>query len=154
MNIEQFKWKQFPFEHKEFSIFIHSITYSKFIDEFLFLFPPLEIFKDLDLYTLSNKTNKIIILDLDKIEYNFMTNYYITKLFNNNNYIIGYSIKDEFEYPNFLITRFQHYILQYKNINKLLKYKNKTFNSTMDSDIYLYMDNYGIESDLKLYIKN
>ena len=155
MNI--FKWKEFPLEQSEFSIFLESPL---LIDQYLFLFPSslfinsntsLNI-KNLlikNLFELFKIQKIIIILDFDIIEYNFINNYYITKIFNNNNYIIGFSTK--FNLSSFIVTRFQHFHIKNENLNTILKYKNKTFTSNIPSYQFIYMDNYGIDSDLQLY---
>lgn len=153
MNVIPYSVKKFPFEYEEFALLLdisisnnESPISNKYVKHFLLQYPSDKLYTNLtfSLYELSLLTNKNILLDFSLINFSdFTDSFYITKIFNNKNYILGiidstndienelYNTKDikmiKKVVPENIYTRFNNIFIQFGNLfmQKCNRYINK-----------------------------
>ncbi len=116
-NVEKFKWTKFPLECIEYSIMLYlnnTESIRKHINYFKTLCPNKKVYSNTDtsLFELSNLVNSVIILNMDIVDFqDFTDSFYLNKIFNNRNHIIGYSISST-PFPEMVYTRFEHALVE------------------------------------------
>lgn len=188
MDIKQFKWDKYPLECEEYYVLLDIISPNNILNHWLSIYPTSKIVsndkkfgEEKTIMELSNIENKFlglpstkavneqitIILNLDIIEFDSINVYYITKMFNNKNFILGITnssnyinkldvkIKNNYrnDFPENIYTRFEHvYIENCDNLiekcNRYLARKNielstrnlsnNVFMDTIDARIWIY----------------